>query len=326
MSPIFFLTDRQVKQNITSMETYRNSVHSLCLWGLEPREKKFLNAYLEWRGIQVIKAHSSASLAQLEKEKDEKSELACLVWDQPVEERISELLDSDRELLFIGRSSEDLRKTWIGWGIARYFSGMETLHTLPVFYKSVTPNPSAQAVVFWIYTGHIWMDRILRTMLRSFGHRVILPLEAGHLFHHLDSEKPDIVILDWDSVRGEDKNFFQNLENYSLTKNLPLFLGLKDFNKQGLSQDLTKWISKFSTLTFPRERIAGALLFGLKPKTKEPNNFRRKESILWDKLGRGQVQSVSYDWENYPTPIRAPEDLTENWRWFEWLLDENLFH
>ncbi|MCC5816341.1 MAG: hypothetical protein JJT78_16440 [Leptospira sp.] len=322
MSSIFFLTYRWVKQNITSMEPFQASIQSICIWGLSQPEKKFLNAYLDWRGLNAIKAHSTSGLPELESRIEASNDKPCLIWEQPSEERIRELLDAGQEILFLGRMTNLQKKIWLKLGVSRIFERVESINQLPIFFS----KPNHQSAVFWIYTGSSWMDQILKTMIHSFGHRTINPLESSHLFYQMESEKPDIVILDWDRCIEEDKSFFQRLESFSKSHSLPYFLGMKDYNKQGLSQDLMKWISKFSFVTFPRERLPGALVLSLYSPKKEKPHFQDTDSLIWNKLARSKVQSVHYERIPLPENLANLNDIYENWRWFEWLKDESLFH
>lgn len=310
------------------MEPGTNCIQSICLKNFSKKEEKFIHSYLEWRDFQVIKAHSSAGLADLMKNVDREKDRFCLVWNQVEESRIQELLDDELEILILGKLSKDEKKSLVSMGVARLFDDLTNLHQLPLEFS----KPNDKSLLFWIFTGEKWMDKLLTTLLRSRGHITINPIESSHLFFQLPQEKPDVVILDWDHFLEKDINFFQKLEKYSQSYPLPFFLGIKDFQKQGLSHDLMKWVSRYSFTNFPRERILSVLIFSLPPynferndKLSQPFSHREVNSIVWRDPSRGKLRESAFEILPKPLhPFRVPDPLL-NWVWFDWLREESLF-
>lgn len=304
------------------MQRMNQSIQAICLWNLEPQEKRFLSAYLEWRSIRPVKLPPVSSLAEYWNKEDLKQENFCLILEEPSESRISELIQFGLEILFLGKSSLDKKKEWVRLGVTRYIESTEFLNQLPIYF----PQPNSQSMIVAIYSGETWLDQLLVSFFRSNGQKTINPLSISQFFPLIQKEKPDLVILDWDHFLDKDNSFFQKLENYTKNTTLPIILGIKDYDKQGLSNDIIKGISKYSSMSFPKKRILPALLFSLRFQSNKRINLREFQTIHWENPARGKLQSVKYEFTKYPDSILAINDWEEIWRWFEWLQDEALFH
>lgn len=298
------------------------SIQAICLWRLEPQEKRFLSAYLEWRSIYPVKLPPSASLAEYWNKEEQKQEKFCLILEEPSHSRIAELIQFGLEILFLGKSYPDEKKDWIRLGVTRYIESTTSLNKLPIFF----PIPNSQSMVVAIYTGENWLDQLLVSFFRSNGQKTINPLSISQFFPLIQNEKPDLVLLDWDHFLDKDNSFFQKLDTYTKNTTLPLILGIKDFDKQGLSNDIIKGISKYSSISFPKTRILPVLLLSLRFFSDKKVNLREIQTIHWEKPSRGKLQSIQYEFTRYPDPITEMNDWEDIWRWFEWLQDEELFH
>lgn len=305
------------------MDLRLNSIQAICHWDITKTEEDFLHSYLNWRNYKIIKAHSSADLSELNLERKPSEEAKfCTIWKSPTDSRIRELLEVNMEVLGMGRINHGKKKELTRLGLGRFFESMDVMNQLPLEFLP----PREKSLVFWVFTGKRWLDSILLSLIRSYGHRALNPLEGHHFFHQIREERPDIAILDWDYFLEEDRSFFNHLSAYSSNHPLPFFLGIKDFNKQGISQDLSKWISKYSFVSFPYERLINVLVFSLLPMdTKSKFSLDEVRSIVWEEPSRGKVQKANLEFIPHPQRLHPPFDIHTNWLWFNWLRDESLF-
>lgn len=315
------------------MERIKTPIQAIFLNQISPTEKKFILGYLEWKGFRPIPVGNDTNPLELldrfaSPHLDTKAiqpppahPYPCLILPPPNRESVQNLSDHGVEILAVGRASSVLKTEWLRWGLGRFSELGDDLPIFPVFF----PDYRSASPLVLVYTGVDWMDRILQVFFRSHGIRCLNPWEASHILPMIPRERPDALILNWDRILEVEKNFFRDLEQFQSKSTLPLILGLLDYNKQGFSHDLIRWISKFSETTLPVERLLPHLVYSFLPHPPHPKPTNPRKTLVWETAIRGKLQSIRSDsvWE--PTPYRIPDDTLRIWQWFEWFRDEELF-
>ncbi len=298
------------------------SIDCIVTEDLDQHERKFLYAYLEWKGfcLETQAKLSSSQRKSFFASGTKNLQKTVSIWENANPARIQNLIEEGWELLIIGKPGVPKKKQYIRQGVGRLYEGVLTELSL-----SFPTSDSSTSLLFWIYTGEIWLDRILQQFFRSMGHRSILPLDPNHLFETLSWARPDLLILDWDSIFQHHPGFLQKLERFSQKNFLPIILGIKDYQKENISTDLTRKISRFGRINLPRNRLFSSIVYSFQlPVANEPV-VKEVQRLKIEKPRRGSVHSVDWEYARLPLKNNTPPEYNRTWHWFEWLLDPELW-
>ncbi|WCL50559.1 hypothetical protein [Leptospira sp. GIMC2001] len=300
------------------MEKKHKQLDAVISWNLNPTELKFLKAYMEWKGFKIDSVLSNSEIPSLSENDPDK----FFLFINPNILRIQEIFDWSLEFIVAGKASQDEKNLFVKNGIARYWDISLGLNLLPLEIL----NTYNRSLLFWVFTGDSNLDRLIKSILVTYGLRVLVPLAAEHLAQNILQEKPDCIILDWDYFLENDKNFYTNLEKVrSRIGILPPILGIKDFQKPGIANELKYGISKFSFHSLSRPHLIQNLIYSFISKPKKDWKTNQISYFYWDRPIRGYLEKIEIQNSEISTSPNENE-LSQLQNSLQWLSDPNLFH
>jgi hypothetical protein len=294
------------------------SIQCLIRWNLKSVESDFLESYLAWRGIKSIFISDKIQMPNNPPNKGE-----CFILDKPNIKYLEEMRKNFLDTIIVGNLNTSECKTILQLGFAKHWNDINTLNIIPISSFEKKEN----SLLLFIYTGKQWLDYILKEIFESVGYRVNLPLQIHHIYESVIAHKPDCIILNWDLALDEDKNAFKKWEeSISKSTQIPILLGIKDFDRPGLAKNLFNGISKFSNLVFSEQQLLRCIVNSFFRKELQVNNSR-KDILHWNKPFRFNLKTIEILSEELDDiQVTKYDHLNEIGILFKWLLNDELFH
>lgn len=219
-------------------------------------EKIFILACLELEKVNLIPWTRGFSIPSLVK-KD------VLFVDNFDRIALNEFLNWSIQVQIIGRLSyEEKRAASISgltsfWNLDKYSIQSMTA----VYFKQIEEIYPIHTLV---WTDNKNFNHKIKSVLRSFSVNEITTNNVDYAFQALKEKFFDLLILDWDSTGIEVIRLLREFRNIKSTLNyFPKVIGIKDFTKMNIFQDLTMGIKDFCPVLFSAAEVMDLLVDSL---------------------------------------------------------------
>lgn len=245
---------------------------------LSEKDKSLVKAWFETKGYKCNEVHAKNW-------KDYPEGIRIFSKHSPT--LAKELLEWTIEPLLIGNFSDKELDEYKETGVSFYFNKsifkISELETEPYFDKKLN---------FTIFTKDFNFDHHLENILKSMGQAFSTEGNFEHLVQRLKLQSNHILILDWDNVPLPYPKTCEILKKLKQEKSF-LLIGLKDFLKENLYNDLKAGISETSNLLIPKTELLETLLSSFPILSKE--NKRDSSKI--------QQKRIHFEFQEKTVPI-----------------------
>lgn len=290
-----------------------------------PEEKKFLLANLELEKVKIIHWSREFSIPSLQKNE-------VLFVDNFDRVALNDFFNWSIHVQVIGRLSyEEKRAASISgltsfWNLDKY-----SIQSMAGGYFKRTEEICPIHALIW--TDNKNYNHKLKSILRSFSITEITTNNSDFAFQTLKEKYFDLLILDWDTTGIEIIRLLREFKNIKSNLNyFPRVIGIKDFSKMNIFQDLTMGIKDFCPILFSASEVMELLVDSLPIGREELNGVTLSldKPFLTLNKGRANNQLVfiypedrDFRKEKY---ILSEEELNLHMfkRQFEWLRDLNI--
>ncbi len=247
-------------------------------------EKKLIQSWIEVHGISCFDVNPKNW-------KDYPNGIKLL--KQPSPELAKELLQWSIEPILIGDFTSSELDLYKKTGVSFYFEKpLLKISELPIF------PTTDQKLKFIIYTKDPLFDHQIQSILKSIGHEIFIEGIFEELVHKMKFLNHYILILDWDKIPTPLFKIAETFEELKKNRSF-LLIGLKDFLKDNLYQDLKSGISGISNLLIPKEELIPTLL----------SSF----PIQWEKNGteyQKEIKRFRFEFQEKKIPIQISLEET----------------
>jgi len=286
---------------------------------LDDSSSDFLNQYLKWKSISPENISGKMAIPNLPPD-----ESKCYVFNNPKLDVLTEIRNNYWDTLVIGDINKENKIQLFRLGYSKIWTELNLLNNIPL--ESFIAKD--KSLWIWIYTGIASLDIIFKEIFESIGHKVFLPLQWIDLLESIPNQKPDCVILNWDSALESNRNCIELIDkSINRSNHLPLILGLKNFQASGLAKNLMNGISRISNIIMTEKQLLHSIIQSLFINSKSLVQLERRDILQWDKAIRFQLKNIELIEEDMISKVnRSNIELFYFAKQFSWLLDEELFH
>lgn len=247
-------------------------------------EKKLIQAWIEVHGISCVEVNPKNW-------KDYPNGIKLFIKPSP--ELAKELMEWSIEPLLIGDFSATELESYKKTGVSFYFNdSILKISELPVF------PATEQKLKFIIYTKDPLFDHQIQSILKSMGQEFFVEGRFEELVHKMKFINNYILILDWDKIPTPIFKIVETFEELKKTRSF-LLLGLKDFLKDNLYQDLKSGISGISNVLIQKEELIPTLLSSFPIQNEKNGKEIQKE-----------IKRFKIEFQEKKIPIRISLDET----------------
>lgn len=216
-------------------------------------EKIFLKSYLGLIKGRIVHWSREFSFPTLKK-KD-------VLWIDSFDRfALSECVNWSIEVQVIGRLTYEEKR-------AASISGVTSFWNLEKYsIQSMTSGYFQKADEIYPIHALIWTDNKnfnhkLKSILHSFSVNEIATNNSDYAFSALREKYFDLLILDWDTTGIEIIRLLREFRNIKSTLNyFPRVIGIKDFSKMNIFQDLSMGIKDFCPVLFSQAEVLDLLV------------------------------------------------------------------
>ncbi len=219
-------------------------------------EKKFILTCLELEKVKTILWSREFSIPTLKKNE-------VLFVDSFDRTALSEFVNWSIHVQVIGRLSyEEKRAASISgltsfWNLNKY--SIQSMAS--GFFKRTEEIYPIYALV---WTDNKNFNHKIKSVLKSFAVNEITTNNTEYAFQALKEKYFDLLILDWDTTGIEVIRLLREFRNIKSTLNyFPRVIGIKDFTKMNIFQDLTMGIKDFCPILFSQAEVMELLVDSL---------------------------------------------------------------
>lgn len=251
-------------------------------------EKKLIQAWIEVHGISCVEVNPKNW-------KDYPNGIKLFIKPSP--ELAKELLEWSIEPLLIGDFSATELESYKKTGVSFYFNdSILKISELPVF------PATEQKLKFIIYTKDPLFDHQIQSIIKSMGQEFFVEGRFEELVHKMKFINNYILILDWDKIPTPIFKIVETFEELKKTRSF-LLLGLKDFLKDNLYQDLKSGISGISNVLIQKEELIPTLLSSFPIQNEKNGKEIQKETKRF---------KIEFQEKKIPIRISLDETFFEN--------------
>jgi DNA-binding NarL/FixJ family response regulator len=301
---------------------YQDSNLAVMAVNCNVEEKNFILASLALEKVTVIPWAKGFSIPSLKKRE-------VIFIDSFDRVALEEFLNWSIQVQLIGRLSyEEKRSASISgltsfWNLDKY-----SIESMASGYFKRTDEIYPMHALVW--TDNKNFNHKLKSVLRSFSIQEITTNNTDYAFQALKEKYFDLLILDWDTTGIEVIRLLREFRSIKSNLNyFPRVIGIKDFTKMNIFQDLTMGIKDFCPVLFSAPEVMELLVDSLPIGREELNGTSIQMDKPFLKLYKGKNNSQlifiypedkDFKKEKY---ILSEEEISLHIfkRQFEWLKD-----
>ena len=219
-------------------------------------EKKFILSCFELEKVKVIHWSREFSIPGLKKGE-------ILFVESFDRLALSEFVNWSIQVQVIGRLSYEEKRSASISGITSYWNlDKYSIQSMSSgFFKRTEEIYPMQALV---WTDNKNFNHKIKSVLRSFSINEITTNNTDYALQALREKYFDLLILDWDTTGIEVIRLLREFRNIKSTLNyFPRVIGIKDFSKMNIFQDLTMGIKDFCPILFSQAEVMELLVDSL---------------------------------------------------------------
>ena len=235
---------------------YQDSNLAVIAVNCTVEEKNFLLASLALEKVSIVIWSKGFFIPSLKPKE-------VLFLDSFDRSALNELLSWSIQVQVIGRLSyEEKRSASISgltsfWNLDKY--SIQSM--VSGFFKRVDEIYPIHALV---WTDNKIFNHKLKSVLRSFSVNEITTNNSDYAFQALREKYFDLLILDWDTTGIEVIRLLREFKNIKSSLNyFPRVIGIKDFTKMNIFQDLMMGIKDFCPVLFSSAEVMDLLVDSL---------------------------------------------------------------
>ena len=219
-------------------------------------EKEFIFACLNLEKVKTIFWSREFSIPTLKK-----SEVVLVEsFDRLA---LSEFVNWSIQVQIIGRLSYEEKRAASISGITSFWNlDQYSIQSMSIgFFKRTEEIYPIHALV---WTDNKNFNHKIKSVLRSFSVNEMTTNNTDYAFQALREKYFDLLILDWDTAGIEVIRLLREFRNIKSTLNyFPRVVGIKDFTKMNIFQDLTMGIKDFCPILFSNAEVMELLVDSL---------------------------------------------------------------
>ncbi|MBP7280563.1 MAG: hypothetical protein KBA66_03235 [Leptospiraceae bacterium] len=247
-------------------------------------EKKFILASLELEKVKIIFWSREFSIPSLQKKE-------VIFVDSFDRSALNEFLNWSLQVQLIGRLSYEEKR-------AASISGLTSFWNLDKYsIQSMTSGFFKRTEEIYPIHALIWTDNKnfnhkIKSILKSFSITEVTTNNSDYAFQALKEKYFDLLILDWDTTGIEVIRLLREFKNIKSTLNyFPRVIGIKDFSRMNIFQDLTMGIKDFCPVLFSSAEVIELLVDSLPIGRDELNGLTVSFDKPFLKLYKGKVNN-----------------------------------
>ena len=222
----------------------QNLLEVLLCVNLHDTEIKLLNGLYESRGFKVIQWKTKNKIPDTDKK--------SIIFNSEFSE--SSLTKSlQKKTGVVGRLSSFEMQLLQETGIPFYWHpDKHSLQHIPLHKVSTEYSPTLLVI-----TNDVIFNRKIKDIFQSISWKVVIVSGFKKSLALLQSGKIDLCVIDWDC---DDENLDYFLTMQKDISSSPLYIGLKDFNRENLFRSLSTGVSKLTNKLFAKQEFIEILI------------------------------------------------------------------
>lgn len=234
--------------------TIFNSIpFSVVFASCRQEEKDIVISSLKLQGAKIV--YRDPGFAFRYPEKGE-----VLIIHEFTRDALEELNRYSVAMTVIGRLSQDEKHILYSSGYLSFWN-LDNYNIELILTGMFKQVQSKIAITSIIWTGDRLLNRKLKSIFQMFSMQEVIAENTELALFALQEKHFDFMILDWDATGMETIRLIREFKDIRVKKNyFPRLLGIKDFEKPFVFQDLNLGIKDFSPVLFSKKEVLEILV------------------------------------------------------------------